>query len=200
QQPAAPPQQQGYGGLGDGVVQAVGGSGGSPPRKRRLVVTSCIDCIAPRLYVGSVHALDNDAIELHRRNIKCVISIAPTLTEKAQRRLSQHFDLVHYGLSHEVFGRNTHATLRDATRRIRQAIHEKGVAVFVHCRSGMHRSIAVIVAYMMQEHAHMSWSEAFAYVSTRRTCAHAKYKGLVEEYIRGVPPPYPPPSRGAPLA
>lgn len=43
--------------------------------------------------------------------------------------------------------------------------------VLVHCDSGISRSAAVVIAYVMQEQ-NMSYDQAFQYVSDRRCCVH----------------------------
>jgi len=43
--------------------------------------------------------------------------------------------------------------------------------VLVHCDSGISRSAAVVIAYVMQE-LRMSYDQAFQYVSDRRCCVH----------------------------
>ena len=88
------------------------------------------------------------------------------------------------GVSHKKFTNNFNEIVGDALKEIHRLIHQEKVTVFVHCRSGKHRSVAVVTGYIMMTHDGMSWDEAFAYVKKQRKCAHEFYRQATENIIK----------------
>ena len=71
------------------------------------------------------------------------------------------------------------------TNKILDTHLSRGHNVFVHCMAGQHRSVAVVVAYLMYSQG-MSYERAFACIKKRRSAASKKFLGAMKRYEKGL--------------
>lgn len=147
-----------------------------------------VSFILPHMYVGSVRALDVNCAALHELGVRNVVSVAPLLSHEDYAALQALCPTSTHGsalllmtTSHGEFDMRFDRMYGNFETHVSHAV-EAGQTVFVHCRAGRHRSIALVVAYMMLTFQ-MTWPSAFAYVKRRRGCASEHYRTTVERYV-----------------
>ena len=139
--------------------------------------------VTPRLYVGGIHALDDGLGLIHAMRITTIMSIAPRLTAefKASVAAAVEDSATFHELNHKTFGSGPEV-LAERIETLRQHMADPGKTVLVHCRSGQHRSVAVVVGYLMISQW-ADWDAAFTFVRRLRPCADDEYKELVKSAV-----------------
>ena len=134
--------------------------------------------LTPRLFVGSCRALDDGGSLLVQVGVTAIVSIAPKLSEETKASVrSNGFTEVHFiERSHREFDSHPESA-EELIRMVHSLMDARGRShvVFVHCRSGIHRSIAVVVGYLMVAER-TSWRRAFSFVKLLRPCASNYYR------------------------
>ena len=134
------------------------------------------------LFLGSVAGLNDPEFLRRELGVTAVVSIAPQLTPEFKAKLANvgFPQGVHYedgGSSHRSF--RTDPAICGRLVALVVNLVSSGAVVFLHCRSGMHRSVAVATGYLMVREL-APWDRAFQFVRCARPCASDRYRTLVE--------------------
>jgi len=125
------------------------------------------------LYLGSLSATMEKSI-LHEHKITHLVQVLDVpwlpITEK------DGFECYRIDIL-DIPSANLRGELEGACKDIDNALRG-GQNVLVHCRQGVSRSAAVVIAYLIRHHA-MSYDSAFSYVKSRRQCINPN-SGFIE--------------------
>ena len=158
-----------------------------------------INKIENNIYVGSVHAFYYPSIFLDL-DIQVIISLTnpsiniknETMNDTLNRIINKDtIEWKKYYLSHSIFedsDRNTSEEFILTIFTILKIIHKadyNNKKVFIHCKSGMHRSIAICCCYLILKY-NSDWSTVFNKIKNIRQCSDPKYKDLIIKIIKTI--------------
>ncbi|CBZ23377.1 dual specificity phosphatase-like protein [Leishmania mexicana MHOM/GT/2001/U1103] len=124
--------------------------------------------ITSLLAVGSWKDASNPEL-LKAHNIRYVLNVAKELIPTEEKMIAQNNDIVSEWIPmSDSHTQDVSEHLIKAFRFIERARSEHS-RVLVHCRRGISRSAAIIVAYLMASE-HRSYEEALKFVTERRSC------------------------------
>ena len=131
------------------------------------------------LYLGGMGIYQKEFLE--RMNIKHIVCIKSPSKKIVESCKEQNIKFYNFVTSHEDFKKNFEAKFEALYLKITQAIN-KGEKIVIHCRSGKHRSVALLIAILMKLYG-LDWNEAFKFVKDKRACVNDINKEIVEDYF-----------------
>ena len=139
--------------------------------------------VLPRLFLGSVHALDDGCAVPRMLGVTCVVSLAPRLSDANKAVvMAAGFKHVHFvEVSHDGF----EDVAEQLLRLLANLVDDPDNSTLVHCRSGMHRSVALVTGYLMLSHR-SGWRQSFGFVKRLRPCADPTYRKAIKAAVSSI--------------
>ena len=137
------------------------------------------DKIIKNLYLGGMRIYENNFLEKNKiTHIVCVKSPEKSVVKTLKNQGVKFYNFI---TSHDEFHLNFEKKFEAIYVKILSAM-SKGENVVIHCRSGKHRSVAILVAFLMKYYGH-DWDEVFQFVKQKRPCVDDVNHDIVKEYF-----------------
>ncbi len=136
--------------------------------------------IKHNMVLGSLLAYENFYLSFFKMcNIKHIVSLKPIPLDKHQVLVEHGIDVHVINCPHRVFKERYNYVLNVTNEIVKQAKMEN-VNVFINCRSGQHRSVAIVASILMiMENA--TYNDAYQFIKDRRSCVEMNYMVNVRE-------------------
>lgn len=106
-------------------------------------------------------------------NIKYIFSVKPIPRDVQQVLTSRGINCCYHDIPHRMFADEFQSLLAQALEIVKLA-QTQNCMVFINCRSGQHRSVAICCALLMILDG-MNYWDAFHHIKSIRACANPEY-------------------------
>lgn len=131
------------------------------------------------LFLGGVAVyMGHNANVLKDLHIKHIISFVHLKKEVVGSLEVRGIHYHEFARSHKEFADDAPQLIPKVVQLIRNLI-DQGENVLVHCRSGMNRSAAAVLAYLMDRYA-VGYDKAYIMLKKRRPCIRNTYRHVLE--------------------
>ncbi len=136
-----------------------------------------INKIDNNIYLGSILAFNTPSIFKHL-NIKHIICLRYVDSYLINNVLKEdnNINIHKFYMSHDQFlyMKNKFDYIFNQVTNILNKAIENNENVFIHCRSGQHRSVTILTGYLMKKYS-IGWNNAFNIIQKQRLCADDMY-------------------------